>query len=201
MIPRIFGMLSRFVVEIHTLPVHLGCSLDILLLKYNWGLHSYRCDAQMAAQIFGIHPVYQETFLHIHRLLHQLRILRNWILLGGKLLRNRFTCLQRRKVKDQNKIEIWDASLDRQPKIQSSSVEETSKNYLPDQQRLRISGSPFWQVPYASNLCLLEDKIQDRGMYLFTISYGSDAMDQGSGVGWFSGWIEIFVIYSWYFNA
>ena len=50
-------------------------------------------------------------------------------------------------------------------------------------------GSPFWQVPYTSNLCLLEDKVQDRGMYLFTISYGSDAMDQGSGAGWFSGWI------------
>ena len=26
-------------------------------------------------------------------------------------------------------------------------------------------------------------------------------MDQRSGVGWFSGWFEIFVIYSWYFNA
>ena len=62
-------------------------------------------------------------------------------------------------------------------------------------------GSPFWQVPYASNLRLLEDKVQDRGMYLFAISYGSDAMDQRSGVGWFSGWIKIFVIYSWYFNA
>ena len=38
-------------------------------------------------------------------------------------------------------------------------------------------------------------------MYLFTISYGSNAMDQRSGVGWFSGWNKIFVIYSWYFNA
>ena len=55
--------------------------------------------------------------------------------------------------------------------------------------------------PHTSNVCLLEDKVQDRGMYLFTISYGSDAMDQGSGVGWFSGWIKIFVICSWYFNA
>ena len=62
-------------------------------------------------------------------------------------------------------------------------------------------GSSFWQVPHASNLCLLEDKIQDRGMYLFTISYGSNAVDQRSGVGWFSGRFEIFVIYSWYFNA
>ena len=48
--------------------------------------------------------------------------------------------------------------------------------------------SSLWQVPHTNNLCLLEDKIQDRGMYLFTISYGSDAMDQRSGVGWFSGW-------------
>ena len=44
-------------------------------------------------------------------------------------------------------------------------------------------GSSFRQVPYASNLYLLEDKIPDRGMYLFTISYGSDAVDQRSGVG------------------
>ena len=32
--------------------------------------------------------------------------------------------------------------------------------------------SSRWQVPYTSNLCLLEDKVQDRGMYLFTISLG-----------------------------
>ena len=36
---------------------------------------------------------------------------------------------------------------------------------------------------YTSNLCLLEEKVQDRGMYLFAISYGSDAMDQRSGYG------------------
>ena len=39
-------------------------------------------------------------------------------------------CLQRRKVKDQNKIKILDASLDRQPKIQSSSVEETLQRIM-----------------------------------------------------------------------
>ena len=60
---------------------------------------------------------------------------------------------------------------------------DSSKNYGADQQRLQISDLHFDKFPTPSNLCLLEDKIQDRGMYLFTISYGSDAMDQGSGVG------------------
>ena len=32
---------------------------------------------QMGRQIFGIHPVYQETFLYIHKLLLQFRILKN----------------------------------------------------------------------------------------------------------------------------
>ena len=36
---------------------------------------------------------------------------------------------------------------------------------------------------HTSNIFLLEDKIQDRGMYLFTISYGRYAMDQRSGNG------------------
>ena len=44
--------------------------------------------------------------LHIHRLLHQLRILKNLIPLGRKLSKNQFTCLQRRKVEDQNETQI-----------------------------------------------------------------------------------------------
>ena len=80
-------------------------------------------------------------------------------------------------------------------KIQSSPVrEDFSKNYRADQQRLQISDPPFWQIHHASSVRLLEDKIQDWGMYLFTISYGSYAVDQRSGVGWFSGWSKIFVL-------
>ena len=63
------------------------------------------------------------------------------------------------------------------------------------------SGSSLPQHPHTINVCLLEDKIQDRGVYLFTISYGSNAVDQRSGVGWFSGWIEIFVINKRNFNV
>ena len=59
-----------------------------------------------------------------------------------------------------------------------------SKNYGADQQRLQFSDLHFDKFPTpATFACLLEDKVQDRGMYLFTISYGSHAMDQGSGVG------------------
>ena len=43
--------------------------------------------------------------------------------------------------------------------------------------------SSFRQIPYTSDVCLLEDKIQDRGMYLFAISCGSSAVDQRSGDG------------------
>ena len=56
------------------------------------------------------------------------------------------------------------------------------------------SRSPLWQIPHTSNVRLLEDKIQDWVMYLFTIRYGSYAMDQRSGDGWLSGWIKIFII-------
>ena len=41
-----------------------------------------------------------------------------------------------------------------------------------------------------SHVCLLEDKIQDWDMYLLTIPYGSNAMDQRSEGGWFSGWFK-----------
>ena len=71
---------------------------------------------------------------------------------------------------------------------------DSSKNYGADQQRLQISDLHFWQIPYTRHVCLLEDKIQDWGMYLFSISYGSDAVGQRSGDGCFSGWFDVFVI-------
>ena len=70
----------------------------------------------------------------------------------------------------------------------------SSKDYGADQQRLQISELHFDKIPYPNNICLLKDKIQNWGMYLFTISDRSYAMDQRSGDGWFSGWFKIFVI-------
>ena len=59
-----------------------------------------------------------------------------------------------------------------------------SKNYGADQQRLQISDLHFDKFPTPATFACWKIRFnQDRGMYLFTIPYGSDAMDQGSGVG------------------
>ena len=79
--------------------------------------------------IWDTHGISGNVFLQIHMHLHQLLILKNCIN-GARGLRSHFIRPQRRKVKDWNKLEIWDANLDRQPKIQSSSVEETLQRII-----------------------------------------------------------------------
>ena len=96
--------------------------------------------------------------------------------------------------KAKHQFRIRDASQDRQPKIQSSSVRRLFKELWSRPTTTADFRSSFWQIHHASNVRLLEDKIQDWGMYLFTISYGSYAVDQRSGDGWFSGWSKIFVL-------
>ena len=58
-----------------------------------------------------------------------------------------------------------------------------SKNYGADQQRLQVSDLHFDKFPTPATFACWKIRFKDRGMYLFTISYGSDAMNQGSGVG------------------
>ena len=86
-------------------------------------------------------------------------------------------------MKAKHQLWIRDASQARQPEIHWSLVREDLQ---------RIMGQTnndcrFWILiltnSQPSNTRLLEDNIQDRGMYLFTISYGSYAVDQGGGDG------------------
>ena len=199
---RIFRMLSRCAVEIHTLPVNQEYSLNILLLKDYWGpsfISQRQTDgppniwdtSSMSRNLFA-HPqasssapypqelnsTWKKTFeepIHMSTAEKSGRPERDQDLrCQSGTVSQRFSHLQWRRLLK----ELWGRPT-----------------------TIADFGSSFWQIPYTSNLCLLEDKVQDRGMYLLTISYGSNAMDRGSGVGWFSGWIEIFVIYSWYFNA
>ena len=122
-------MLNQFAVEIPTLPVNQCHSHLIRYLKGCWGLLSYRRAAEKGRQAFGTHMVYRETFLQIHLHLHQLLIPKNWIN-GIRQSKSRSIQPQWRKVKGQNKIKIWDASQDSQPKIQSSSAEETLQRIM-----------------------------------------------------------------------
>ena len=78
--------------------------------------------------IWDTHGI-SETFLQIHMHNHQLLILKNCIN-GIRQSKGRSIHPQWRKVKGKNKIKIWDASQDRQPKIQSSSVAETLQRIM-----------------------------------------------------------------------
>ena len=133
-------MLSRCVVEIHTLPVNQEYSLNILLLKDYWGLHSYRRDAQMAAKYLGYIRYIRKRFckstcMFISSLSSRIGFsleencwrTHSQHVYSGEKWKGAASYVYSGEMKDQNKIEILDASLDRQPKIQSSSVEETKR--------------------------------------------------------------------------
>ena len=47
------------------------------------------------------------------------------------------------------------------------------------------SGAWIWQVPYSTNIFVLEDIVQDGGVFLFTFSYEGYVMEQRSGGGCF----------------
>ena len=201
MIPRIFRMLSRFAVEILTLPVNQEYSLNIHHFKRCWGLPSYRSDKLRSRQIFGIHPVYQETFCTSTNFFFSYVSSRTKFYLEENYWRTNSHVYSGEKWKTKttprSEMPIWTVS----QRFSHLQWRRLFQELWCRPTTIADFGSSFWQVPYSSNLCLLEDKVQNRGMYLFTISYGSDAMDQRRGVGWFSGWIEVFVIYSRYFNA
>ena len=104
----------------------------------------------------------RKRFLHIHKLLRQLRILRNWILLGRKTIEEPI----HRSIAEKSGRPERDSDLRCQsgPSAKNSVIfsgGDSSKNYGADQQRLQISDLHFDKFPTPANLRLLEDKIQD----------------------------------------
>ena len=144
---------------------------------------------QWAAEYFGTCMVYRETFLQIQRRLfqHLIRKSRTHSVVSEHTSPHMMSASQ---------TPVQEQRCQSGPSARNSfgpSEGGFSKNY---EQTTTTAGfrSSFWQIPHASNVRLLEDKIQDWGMYLFTISYGSYAVDQRSWVGWFSGWYQIFML-------
>ena len=87
-------------------------------------------------------------------------------------------------MKDQNKIEILDASLDRQPKIQVIfSGGDSSKNYWADQEGLQISDLHFDKFPTPAIFACW--KIRFKTEVCTCSQFPTEAMQwiKGSGVG------------------
>ena len=156
--------------------------------------------ATMSRQVFGTRMVRRQTFVHKQMRHLQLLILKNWIM---EFIDRRVAPFihsgqkWKARTKSRSEMPVWTVS----HRFSHLQWRRLFKELWDRPTTTADFWFPLWQISYTSNLCLLEDKVQNRGMYLFKISYGSNAMDQRSGVGWFSGWIEIFVIFSWYFNA
>ena len=200
MILSIFRMLSRFAVEIHTLAVNQEYSLNILFWRIIEAFFRIAATHRWVAKYLGYIRYIRKRFctstdFFISSLSSRIESMgdNHWGAASNVYSGEKW----KTRTRPRSEMPIWTGS----QRFSHLQWRRLFQELWGRPTTIADLGSSFWQVPYASNFCLLEDKIQDRGMYLFTISYGSNAMGQGSGVGWFSGWVEIFVIYPRYFNA
>ena len=193
MIQEIFRMLNQFAVEIPTLPVNL-CLSHLIQFLVECEAVLWECRAaEKGRQAFGTHMVYRETFCQSSCVLFstlsagiesmEFRNIRTESLINGGEEWESNTI-------SGSEMPVWTVS----QKFSHLQWRRLFKELWGRPTKIADFRSPFWQVPYTSHVCLLEDKVQNWGMYLVTISYGSFALDQRSGDGWFCGWFKIFVI-------
>ena len=105
-----------------------------------------------------------------------------------------------RKVKGQNQ----DLRCQSGPSAKESVIfsrGDSSKNYGADQLRLQISDLHFDMFPTPATFACWKIRFKTEVCTCSQFSYGSYAMDQRNGNGWFSGRFEIFVFCKRYFNA
>ena len=77
---------------------------------------------------------------------------------------------------------------------------DSSKNYGADQQRLQISDLHFDKFPTPATFACW--KIRFKPRYVFVYNFLRKRCNGSRKWSWLIQWmIEIFVIYSWYFNA
>ena len=107
-------------------------------------------------------------------------------------------------VMSESQTPVQDQRCQSGPSAENSVIpwkENSSKNYGADQQRLQSSDPHFDKFTTPATFACWKIRFKDWGVYLFTISYGSYAVDERSGVGWFSGWSKIFVLCERNLNA
>ena len=169
MIREIFKMQNQYTVDNPTLPVNVRFHhLFQILAECEAVL--WECQAAAIGQAFGTRMVYRESFLQIQQRLLQ-HLIRKSQILGSLMYQNTSSGSEMPvRTVSQNFIRpLWG---------------KTFKGLWGRPTTTADFRSSFRQSPHASNVRLLEDKIQDWGMYLLTISYGSYALYQRSGDQW-----------------
>ena len=165
-------MLNQFAVEIPTLPVDQCHSHLIQYLNECWDILSSRRGAEKGRQAFGTHMVYRETFLQIHNassLPPYPQELLQWNSSIEEPLHSSTVEKSEARTKSGSEMPVWTVS-------QRFGYFQWKRLFIELWCRPTTTadfGSSLWQIPYTSHVCLLEDKIQDRGMHLFTIPHGS----------------------------
>ena len=195
-------MLSRFAVEIHTLPVHLEYSLDILpfegMLRPSFVSQrqteeprNIRDSSGISGNVFA-HPQASSSAPYPQEL----------------------NSTWRKTIEDP--VHMSTAEKSGRPERDSDlrcrsgpsaknsvifSGGDSSKNYWADQQRLQISDLHFDKFPTPATFACW--KIRFKTEVCTCSQFPTEAMQWIKEVELvdFSGRFEIFVIYSWYFNA
>ena len=122
------------------------------------------------------HMVFRETFLQIQPRLLQHLIRRNWFY-GVFIYQNQFTHHRRGEweqyTSSGSEMPVWTVS----QKFSHLQWRRLFKELWCRPTTTADIRSSFREVANTSHICLLEDKIQDWGMYMVTIPQGSYAMD------------------------
>ena len=185
-----FKMLNQFAVEIPSLPVDQCHSHFIQYLKECWDILSYRRAAEKAGERF-----WRSRYVIISTLTSRIASL--------DFINRRATPFvhsgEKWKARTKSGSEMPDWTISQ--RFGHPQWKRLFKELWCRPSTIAVFGSSLRQVPNTSYVCLLEDKTQHRFMYLFTIPYGSYAMEQRSRDGRLSGWFKIFIINTRYFNA
>ena len=180
MIQEISKMLNQYAADIPTLPVNLCLSHLIQFLKECCDILSYRRAAEKGLpSIWDTHGISGNVFANptASSSAPYPQELNPWSSHMSEPIHHMW-CRE-------NQTPVQDQRCQSGPSARNSFIlgeGDFSKKYGADQQRLQISDLHFDKFSHASIICLLKIRFKTEGMYLFTISYGSHAMDQRSGI-------------------
>ena len=172
MIREILKMLNQYAVDHPIFPVNGRYSHFFAILAACWAVLWECWAAAISRQTLGTRMENRETFLYIHQ-----RLLHHFFLPGLGFQSMDFqrvgthitACNEWTPNTRHSEMPVMNVS----PKFIRQKWGNIFKELWGWPTTTASFGSSFWQMPNTSNICLLEDKIHDWGMCLFTISYGS----------------------------